>query len=48
MSYDTLTAPAASELAPVADDMSAYVDGTTAYVLTESGNVYKLASDCHS
>ena len=28
--------------------MSAYVDGTTAYVLTESGNVYKLASDCHS
>jgi hypothetical protein len=32
----------------VHSDMSAYVDGTTAYVLTESGNVYKLASDCHS
>jgi hypothetical protein len=32
----------------VHSDMSAYVDGTTAYVLTESGNVYKLGSDCHS
>jgi len=32
----------------VHSDMSAYVDGTDAYVLTESGHVYKLASDCHS
>jgi hypothetical protein len=29
-------------------DMSAYADGTGAYVLTESGHVYTLASDCHS
>jgi hypothetical protein len=29
-------------------DMSAYADGTGAYVLTESGHVYKLATDCHS
>jgi len=32
----------------VHSDMSAYVDGADAYVLTESGHVYKLASDCHS
>lgn len=32
----------------VHSDMSAYVDGNTAYVITESGNVYKLAEDCHS
>jgi hypothetical protein len=31
----------------VHSDMSAYVDGADAYVLTESGHVYKLASDCH-
>jgi hypothetical protein len=29
-------------------DMSAYADSTGAYVLTESGDVYTLASDCHS
>jgi hypothetical protein len=29
-------------------DMSAYADETGAYVLTESGHVYTLASDCHS
>lgn len=29
-------------------DMSAYADDTGAYVLTESGHVYTLASDCHS
>jgi hypothetical protein len=29
-------------------DMSAYADNTGAYVLTESGHVYTLASDCHS
>lgn len=29
-------------------DMSAYADGTGAFVLTESGDVYTLASDCHS
>ncbi len=29
-------------------DMSAYADSTGAYVITESGNVYTLASDCHS
>ncbi|MBV9949039.1 MAG: family 43 glycosylhydrolase, partial [Myxococcales bacterium] len=29
-------------------DMSAYADATGAYVLTESGHVYTLASDCHS
>ena len=29
-------------------DMSAYADSTGAYVLTESGHVYTLASDCHS
>ncbi len=29
-------------------DMSAYTDETGAYVLTESGHVYTLASDCHS
>jgi hypothetical protein len=32
----------------VHSDMSAYVDGTTAYIVTESGHLYKLASDCHS
>ena len=29
-------------------DMSALTDGTGAYVVTESGEVYTLASDCHS
>jgi hypothetical protein len=29
-------------------DMSAYADSSGAYVLTESGHVYALASDCHS
>jgi len=29
-------------------DMSAVVDGDTAYVVTESGHVYTLSSDCHS
>ena len=29
-------------------DMSAYADDTGAYVLTESGHVYTLATDCHS
>jgi hypothetical protein len=29
-------------------DMSALTDGTDAYVVTESGWVYTLASDCHS
>jgi hypothetical protein len=29
-------------------DMSALSDGNTAYVVTESGHVYTLASDCHS
>ena len=29
-------------------DMSAYADETGAYVITESGVVYTLASDCHS
>ena len=29
-------------------DMSALSDGDTAYVVTESGHVYTLASDCHS
>jgi hypothetical protein len=29
-------------------DMSAYADSTGAYVVTESGHVYTLASDCHS
>jgi hypothetical protein len=29
-------------------DMSAYADSTGAYVLTESGHVYTLATDCHS
>jgi len=32
----------------VHSDMSAYVDGADAYVLTESGHVYKLTSDCHA
>jgi hypothetical protein len=29
-------------------DMSAYADDTGAYVITESGHVYTLATDCHS
>jgi hypothetical protein len=29
-------------------DMSAYADDSGAYVITESGHVYPLASDCHS
>ena len=29
-------------------DMSALTDGNNAYVVTESGHVYTLASDCHS
>jgi hypothetical protein len=29
-------------------DMSALTDGNTAYVITESGYVYTLSSDCHS
>jgi hypothetical protein len=29
-------------------DMSALTDGDSAYVVTESGHVYTLASDCHS
>ncbi len=29
-------------------DMSAYADSSGAFVLTESGHVYKLATDCHS
>jgi hypothetical protein len=29
-------------------DMSAYADDSGAYVLTESGHVYTLASDCHT
>jgi hypothetical protein len=29
-------------------DMSAFADDSSAYVLTESGHVYTLASDCHS
>jgi hypothetical protein len=29
-------------------DMSALSDGNNAYVITESGHVYPLASDCHS
>ena len=29
-------------------DMGAFVDGANAYVLTESGHVYSLATDCHS
>jgi hypothetical protein len=29
-------------------DMSAFADGNNAYVITESGHVYPLASDCHS
>src|SRR5207237_5620920 len=29
-------------------DMSALTDGSNAYVITESGWVYKLASNCHS
>jgi hypothetical protein len=29
-------------------DMSAYADASGAYVITESGHVYTLASDCHS
>jgi hypothetical protein len=29
-------------------DMTAYADETGAYVLTESGHIYTLASDCHS
>ena len=29
-------------------DMSAYADETGAYVITESGHVYTLSSDCHS
>jgi hypothetical protein len=29
-------------------DMSAYADDTGAYVVTESGDVYTLATDCHS
>jgi hypothetical protein len=29
-------------------DMSAYADETGAYVITESGHVFTLASDCHS
>ncbi|HEY5961940.1 MAG TPA: family 43 glycosylhydrolase, partial [Polyangiaceae bacterium] len=29
-------------------DMSAFADGNNAYVLTESGHVYTLSSDCHS
>ena len=29
-------------------DMSALSDGNAAYVITESGHVYSLASDCHS
>jgi len=29
-------------------DMSALTDGDSAYVVTESGSVYTLASDCHS
>jgi len=32
----------------VHSDMSAYADNTGAYVLTESGHVYTLATDCHS
>jgi hypothetical protein len=29
-------------------DMTAIVDGSQAYVITESGHVYTLSSDCHS
>ena len=29
-------------------DMSALTDGSNAYVITESGHVYPLATDCHS
>ena len=29
-------------------DMGAFVDGANAYVVTESGHVYQLATDCHS
>lgn len=29
-------------------DMGAFVDGSKAYVITESGHVYTLATDCHS
>ena len=29
-------------------DMSALTDGSNAYVITESGHVYTLATDCHS
>jgi hypothetical protein len=29
-------------------DMGAFVDGSNAYVITESGHVYTLATDCHS
>jgi hypothetical protein len=29
-------------------DMSAFADGDNAYVLTESGHVYTLSTDCHS
>ena len=32
----------------VHSDMSAYADETGGYVLTESGHVFTLASDCHS
>jgi hypothetical protein len=38
----------ASGALAVHSDMSAYADDTGAYVLTESGHVYTLASDCHS
>ncbi len=29
-------------------DMGAFADGNDAYVVTESGHIYKLATDCHS
>jgi hypothetical protein len=32
----------------VHSDMSALTDGAAAYVITESGHVYTLATDCHS
>lgn len=38
----------ASGALAVHSDMSAYTDDTGSYVLTESGHVYTLASDCHS
>ncbi len=49
-SCQVTTVPPASCSGSIAahSDMSALTDGSSAYVVTESGVVYTLASDCHS